>query len=261
MGSGDPPAIGAPKEVKTPPRARVAAFSNFESESPAGPPESFGDWALGHPRVATAVGLYGPGGTAVAIRTDSAAATGRSAAFPSLSKAKDSRSNLDYAVASPTAERLYQAANLRGPSDPSHRCVFTLLNRLSRFSCHDDGLVFLRNVGLFGMELDDGEALQFWHAALLEADKVVKEHEKAISVAERRGSARHLAFAFVLVEFIGRFCCGRVPGRKVRRWRNYIASICSGSQHVWKRSHKSCSSKRERTVRDSAVMAVWCVGL
>jgi hypothetical protein len=37
------------------------------------------------------------------------------------------------------------------------------------------------------MELDDGEALRFWQAALLEADKVVKEHEKAISVAERRG--------------------------------------------------------------------------
>ena len=43
------------------------------------------------------------------------------------------------------------------------------------------------NVGLFGLELDDAEALQFWQSALLEADKVVKEHEKAIAVAERRG--------------------------------------------------------------------------
>jgi hypothetical protein len=126
MGSGELVTTGAPKETKTPPRGRVPALSNYDLESPAAPPASFGDWALGQPRAAPAVGAYGPGGSTAAIRTDanlSAAATGRSPAFPSLPKAKESRSNLDYAVASPTAERLYQVAGIRGPSDPRHPYV------------------------------------------------------------------------------------------------------------------------------------------
>ncbi len=41
-----------------------------------------------------------------------------------------------------------------------------------------------------GNGLDFASALQFWRAALAEADKVVNEHAKALRAAEKPGYAR-----------------------------------------------------------------------
>ena len=45
----------------------------------------------------------------------------------------------------------------------------------------------MRRMAQYGVDMDDDEAVKFWKAALKEAEKVVREHGKALALAEKPG--------------------------------------------------------------------------